>query len=60
MASQSFKEPPRRNLDPGVKTSLAEATETAKADESARLALHSERTARLRAARLAKVSEEES
>lgn len=53
-----FKEPRRANPNPIARTTLAEATDTVKAEERARLDEHAARTALLRAARLAKVSDE--
>ena len=50
----SSKEPPRRNLDPFIRPSIDEVTETVKANEAARLAEHAKRTAQLRSARLAR------
>jgi hypothetical protein len=55
----SFKEPPRRNPDPVVRTTLAEATAAVKAEEQARLAEHAKRTRQLREARMAKENCEE-
>lgn len=50
----SYKEPPRPNPTSALRRSLEEVTEAVKAQEEARLAEHSERTARLREARLAR------
>jgi hypothetical protein len=52
--TESIKEPPRRNLDPFVRLSIEEVTETVKAEEAARLAEHAKRTAQLRSSRLAR------
>jgi hypothetical protein len=56
MTMLETNKPPRRNLDPFIRSSIDEVTETVKAEETARLAEHAKRTAGLRKARLARDS----